>query len=158
MATPAFAVFERDPPLLLFCRPIYIGSSPLGHIPSSHLISSVHQECPFESAPSRAFKREKIWSQKALGVLLTTQRVFKREKYGLKRGLTYCLQLREHSREKDMYSQSQGSWPLAHSSESAQDREIWGQKALGLLLTAQRAFKRSFWTSQSNLLVLVVNH
>ena len=37
---------------------------------------------------------------------------------------------------------SQDSWPLAHSSESAQEREIWAHKALGLLLTAQRASKR----------------
>ena len=37
---------------------------------------------------------------------------------------------------------SQDSWPLAYSSESAQEREIWAHKALGLLLTPHKSWFR----------------
>ena len=79
-------------------------------------------------------------AHKIHSLLLTAQRALKREKYGLTRLLASCSQLRERSKEKNMGSQ--GSWPLAHSSESAQEREIWAHKALSLLLTAQRGLKR----------------
>ena len=63
---------------------------------------------------------EREMAQKALELLLTAQNAFERE--------------REIS--------SQGSWPLAHSSQRVRERERSAHKALELLLTAQSAFER----------------
>ena len=52
----------------------------------------------------RAQERE-ILAQKALGLLLTARRAFKREKYGLKRLLASCSQLKERWKEREIGSQ-----------------------------------------------------
>ena len=47
-----------------------------------------------------AFERERWIAHKTLGLLFTAQRALKRGKYGFKRLLTSCSQLRERSKEK----------------------------------------------------------
>ena len=75
---------------------------------------------------------EREMAQKALELLLTAQNAFERE--------------REIS--------SQGSWPLAHSSQRVRERERSAHKALELLLTAQSAFEREISSQGCHKLLL----